>query len=444
MFKRLLVFVLLAAFLLPFGSAVISSQRAMDFVTKENYFLYENESGQVFPTVKIKHAKDYYWLVAVSSGEAPGAYVPVLDKKEISVPDNTAVQRALFKTADVIWFVSKFKERVSSQDQWFFSTSNSSFFSNLSLVLKNEPFELESIKTDLKDSKANAEIASMNSSIILMSQDSQDLATKINNAISVEQAFFNDPDTASLDNLRAAYDDAFSLATGISGEIIAYNASVTKIKKIISESSIDAGKKNQLLSFANPPQELLQVSGKVVIANSVKQAIDSAFNSSLSRSKDLVDNIALRLKRNKAAFALKITDADFKEKTKGKFDSLEQAAAAILSSDYYSFWKNQEKASEFSENYSRAKSLFEKGDYDLSISFSAKAKSNAIIVLQDGFQETEPQGIDWTIWIYVAAVIVVLFAIIYFLRNRRKLSSLIQQQGSSEEEVKIHGWERRP
>ncbi len=441
--SRLLVFALLAVFLLPSAFAVISSQRALDFVTKENYFLYENESGQVFPTVKIKSFGQYYWLVAVSSGEAPVTYIPVLDKKEISVPDSTATQRALFKTADVMWFISKFKERLSSQDQWFFSTTNASFFSNLALVIQNEPFELESIKTDLKDAKANAEISSMNSLLVSMSLKASALSAQINDTIAAEQSFFNDPDSNQLNYLKNSFDDGFSLAKDLDEEIIQYNASVVRLKDIVSKSSIDSSKKNQLLSFANPPQQLLQVSSKVVVADSVKQAIDSAFNSSITRSKDLVDNLALRTKRNKAALDLKSSDEDFKQKTDGKLASLEQAAATILSSDYFSLWKNQEKLQEFSENYSQAKSLFEKGDYDLSMNYSVKAKGNAVIVLRDGFLDNTPPGIDWSLWIYFAIIIVIIFAIIYFLRNREKFSALIQQQGGEEEEVKFRGWEKK-
>jgi len=440
---RLPVFALLAIFLLPSAFAVISSQRASDYVTKENYFLYENESIKIFPEVKIRNASQYYWLVAVSSGETPAAYIPVLDKKEISVPDSAAAQRALFKTADVMWFISNFKGRLSSQDQWFFSTSNASFFSNLSLVIKNEPFELESIKSDLKDSKANAEVSLMNSLLVSMSLKSEALSTAISETIGVEQAFFNDPDTNQLNALRDSFDEGFSLAKDLDEEIIKYAASVVRLKDIISKASIDASKKNQLLSFANPPDQLSSVSGKVIVADSVKQAIDSAFNSSISRSKDLVDNLALRIKRNKAAQAMKSNDDDFRQKTDGKFSALEQAWATISSEDYYSFWKNQETLSQLSENYSQAKSFFDKGDYDLSMSYAAKAKNNAVIVLRDGFATVEPQGIDWTLWIYFAILLVILFAIIYFLRNRQKLSTLIQQQGNSEEEVKLHGWEKR-
>lgn len=443
--NRLLVFVFLAVFLLPSAFAIISSQRASDYVAKENYFLYDNEQVQIFPTVKIRNSAQYYWMVAVSSGEAPVAYIPVLDKKEISVPDSATVQRALFKTADVMWFISKFKERLSSQDQWFFSTTNASFFSNLSMVLKNEPFELESIKSDLKDSKADLEVISMNSSLVSMSLKADSLSAAINSAITTEQDFFNDPDTNRLNYLRDSYDSAFTLAKGISEEIIQYNASVVRLKDIISKASIDASKKNQLLSFANPPSELQQVSSKVIVSDSVKQAIDSAYNSSITRSKDLVDNLALRMKKNKAAMQIYLEDPDFRQKTSSQFSSLEQAAGILLSSDYVSLWKNQEKLSSFSDNYSQAKSLYGKGDFDLSLTYSAKAKSDAVLVLRDGYKETQNPGIDWTLWIYFAIILVIFIAVVFALRNRKKFSALIQEQGNTEgEEVKLHAWERRP
>jgi hypothetical protein len=307
--------------------------------------------------------------------------------------------------------------------------------------LENETFELESVKADLKDSKANIEIATMNSSLSLMSGKAEELAASINNAITQEQNFFNEPDTNKLNAFRDNFDEAFSLSKELNESVISYNASVTRLKTIISSASLDASKKNQLLSFADAPSQLMQVSSKAIVADSVKQAVDSAFNSSLSRSKDLVDNLVLRIKRNSAAKALKSYDTDFRSKTGNRFDSLEQAATAILSDDYYSLWKNQQKLSEFSENYSRAKSLFDKGDFDLSLTYSQKAKSNAVVILTDGLIEQDTNTIDWSLWIYFAVAIIALFAFIFVLRNRGKFSLLVQPQNSGEE-VKLHEWEK--
>jgi len=222
--------------------------------------------------------------------------------------------------------------------------------------------------------------------------------------------------------LRDGFESAFTVAKDLDEEIIQYNAGIVKLKDIISKAGVDASVKNQLLSFASPPSQLSQVSGKVVVADSVKQAIDSAFNSAITRSKDLVDNLALRVKRNKAAMELKSSDDDFRQKTDGKFVSLEQASASILSSEYFSLWKNQEKLSSFSEDFSQAKSLFEKGDYELSMTYSARAKSDAVLVLRDGFQTVAPPVVDWSIWIYFAIFLVVLFAIIFFLRSKTSTS----------------------
>jgi hypothetical protein len=155
----------------------------------------------------------------------------------------------------------------------------------------------------------------------------------------------------------------------------------------------------------------------------------------------LIDNLALRIKRNTAGHALNDIDSDFKQKTENKFDSLAQAATVILSNDYSSLWKNQDALASFSDNYSQAKSFFDKGNFDMSINFSAKAKANAVTVLKDGFIEQRPT-IDWTLWIYFAIGIVVLFAIIFALRNRGKLSALVQPQQEGEE-IEIRGWERK-
>jgi len=402
---------LVLVFLLLFFSCVyaLSAGEVNNFLKSESHYLEPNQSFSETPFF-VKSGEENFWVVVLISEKTPTGFV-ALPSTEKKLVESDTVNRKLFRTAYVLYSVNSYK----SNSQWIFSNSNKGKFDTLGKILSSDvPFKLNSIKQGTTDSSIRNKVDLMNSMLVLMSVKSSEIMDAFDETISFELDFTLNPDTDNTDELKKKYENVFVLLQDFKNLKMDYSLSVIELKKLISDADIDASEKQQFLALASEPSQLDSVNSIFSLSEDVSQRVDEIYSASNANVILWVDNVSLMIERNSAYDEIYSEDNGFYSKTKNNFLNLNDAYVFIVSEENFSYWKEQTKLSSLKQDFSEAEKAFEQKNYSRSISFSKKAKSDAIVVVGAGFYETEPFDFGFLI------IGLVGFLVLLILFNNRK------------------------
>lgn len=419
--KKLLVLVLFL--LLAVSAKALSSVEVTNFFRSESHYLESNQSFSETPFL-IKSGAKNYWVVVLISEKTPTGFIALpSDKKEVVESDST--NRKLFKAAYVLYSVNSYK----SNSQWIFSNSNKGKFNTLTRILSADvPFKLNSIKEGTTDSSIRSKVDLLISMLDAMSSKSNEIENAFDSAIAFELSLVSNPDTDGPDALKSKYNEVFSLLQEFKELKFDYSLNVIELKKLISESEIDASEKQQFLNLAAEPQQLSSIESIFSLSEDVSQRIDEIYSAVNSKVNSWVDNVSLMAERNSAYDEIYSGDTSFYSKTKNNFYTLNDAFLHISSEENALYWKEQGKLSSLKKDFSEAEKAFEQKNYSKAISFAKKAKANAIAVINGGFYEDD-NPLAENIGTIIIGLVVLLVLLILF-NNRKKLFK------PAEEEIK--------
>ena len=104
------------------------------------------------------------------------------------------------------------------------------------------------------------------------------------------------------------------------------------------------------------------------------------------------------------------------------FNSVAEAAEAILAEENVDYWKNQDSVSALQINWGQAKTKYNNAIYEKAVSFGKDAKKNVKNILKDGVADQEDNSgeIITQIMIVLAVILVAVFILEKFVLNKRK------------------------
>ena len=433
MVKRFLI--ALALLILCSQAFAISAQDALNFATKQNNFLYSNESVEIFPNVRIENKNKDYWVITVLNGNTLTGFIPVYDKTS-SLPDSEIAKRELIKTAYVLRNEKQLAENSSRQGLWLFDASNVKFFSDLSQDLKNEKIDLTTIKTSLVDFPLlQDEVDDLVDQLDEMWPLADDLSRSLLETSSFESDFFVNPDTNALKDLEDHFEDSFKLMAELEAERSKYLADLDSLRQAIALTDLPLETKQGLNSLANVPTSLQQFGSKTILAVDLEEKLKAIFNGAAANVDSLVLDLSTRVRRNNAMQALYGTDNELLEKT-GQA-SLEQLMTLLLNEDYFFIWNNQGDLANAKEDWDKAKGFYEAGSFEQSENNAASSKNYALKVYSAGTKEPE-QPFDTDLLFTGVVLLIIAVIIIYALKNREKISGLVSGE---KEESELNDWD---
>ena len=390
----------------------LSSTEVKNFFASESHYLEASQNFSETPFPVSDEGKNYYVIVLISERTPTGFVAVPSDEKK--VVESAPINRKLFKTAYVLYSINSYR----GTQNWIFSNSNKGKFNTLTKLLSSDvPFKLNSIKQGTTDSSIRNKVDLMNSMLNLMTAKSAEIESAFDEAISLELDFTLEPDTKDTDKLKQEYESVFSLLQEFKDLKLDYSLHVIELKKLISESDIDTSEKQQFLALASEPSQLTSIESIFSLSEDASQRIEEVYSAATSNVGSWVENIPLMIQRNSAYDTLYSDDKDFYSKTKNNFWTLSDAYSYITKEDNSPYWKEQTKLSSLKKNFSEAEKAFEQKNYQQSVSFSEKAKKDAIAVVVAGFYESDNPFKDaGNIVIGLAALLVLL--ILY--NNRKK------------------------
>ncbi|MFH1664270.1 MAG: hypothetical protein ABH986_05735 [archaeon] len=390
----------------------LSSAEVTNFFKSESHYLESNQSFSETPYFIKSDAKNY-WVVVLISDRTPTGFIAVFSDEK-KVVDSAAVNRKLFRTAYVLFSVNSYK----TSSNWIFSNSNKGKFNTLSKIISSDvPFKLNSIKQGSTDSFVRNKVDLMNSMLELMSVKSNEVEQAFDEAISLELSFTTSPDASDTDKLKQKYEEVFSLLQEFQDLKLDYSLNAIELKKLISDSNASTSEKQQFLALATEPQQLASIDSIFSLSDDASQRIEEVYSSVNSYVSFWVDDVSLMAERNSAFNEIYSEDKDFYSKTKNNFYALNEAYSFIVKEENDPYWKEQSRLSSLKKNFSEATKAFEQKNYSRSISFSVKAKSDAIAVIFAGFSEQSTFFVDPGTIIIALAVLLVLLIL---FNNRKK------------------------
>ena len=420
--------------------AVVSSGEAVKFVTEENRFLHENEQAKQ-PNYKISHNKENYWVIPVVVDEEPATYFAVSASEKALVTDALA-NRAMFKTADVLREFLKEKERVSKNPQvkWIVTGSYARIFENLGRLLSDEAFELNTIASTTKDAKIASEVSGLKASLALMSDLSQNVSAKIDEAISFESDFTTDPDTAKADDLKKKFEGVFTQLFQLEDKALEYRSKISELKRGISLSDAEADAKSYMIKLADPPENFNEIGNLAISGSELKDVIEKVYARVNARLDNFLNEFQDRLDLSKAYAFLYGANPEV-TKLEGNFRDLKSAAAYVLKPENKAVWADQAGVQRLEESWRNAENSFKKGDYAKAQIYGADSLKLVRGVQNKGVLEVEKPPLVSDQLLQQALIgLAGLLVLVFLLKNRAKIGDFFKPgQGQAEEKLEL-GW----
>jgi len=441
--------VIACVFLLLFGAGfAASSQEAIDFVSKQNNFLSENETAGIFPDVKIRSSGHYFFTVTVLSADSSLAgFIPVADATPMQLPDSLVARRELIKTAYVLRFEQQLKQSSSQQGSWIFDAGNQKFFSELADELKNEKVDLTTIKTELQKYPALQQYSALQQNmddlieqLDAMRPLASDISEAIAAAVEFETNFISAPDTNRVSALQSKFNDAFDLIAELDALRSIYLADLDKAKQAIALTDLTIETKRSLNSLADIPEKLStqQFGFKADNATALGEKFNQIFSNATRNLDNFTTGLATREKRNSAFQVLYGQSDDLMKKTGQQ--SLQQLVNFILREDYALRWTKQGSVTEMQGNWAKAETFYGNGSFELAEQYAGKAKEDAIRVYDGG---VEDNGVFDTDLLFTGIILLIIALIVLFiLKNRKKLLKLVAAKQEQEQEMQIYDFEK--
>ncbi len=416
----------------------ISSQEALDFVSKQNKFLYDNESVELFPNVKISHKADRFFVVSVLSGESLVGLIPVSDDSPTVIPKSIVERRQLIKTAYVMRFFQQLKENSSQQGSWLFDAVNVEFFSDLSEELKKEKNQLTTVGMELSAYPSlQQDIENLKEQLDAMEPAAASTSALIGSAVSFETDFVAGPDTNRLNKFQLKFRDVFDSIAGLDSLRADYLADLDQLMQGIALTDLPIETKQSLNNAATVPAELQQFRLKADNATALNERFEQIFLNAQTSLDNMLEGLTARENRNNAFQNLYGPDDELLQKTGQQ--SLEQLVQFILLDEYVFRWKAQGGVGDMRTNWSKAETFYNNGSFAEAEEYAEKAKRDALRVYEAGLEEGNGLNTDllFTGIVLLIAALIALVAV----KNRKKLLSLVSSK-VEEEERQIYDFEK--
>jgi len=429
------ILALFIALLLPAAAFAISGNDAVNFVVNSNHFLYEGETYTP-PNVSIGYSDATYWVVPITAGKDIVTYFPV-DAKTGALSLNKPDNRGIFTLANNLRELQLIKESITPNSgiEWIFTQKYQTIFSEMSLQISDETYQLNTVETELKKQGMSANLSSMKAQLASMSSSSLSISRKIAAASQAENDFAAKPSNETFSSMTDSFDDVFSSISSLNSTFLSYNSARNMLKQQISVADMDASQKAQLSAILDIPPSLQSLGNYNINAAQINEKIDSAFNQTGTRMDSLLDEYNNRLLKNEV-YNLMYSEND-KIKKDTPFLSLSEAKIAILSKEKRPLWVNQTKTNQLEQDYSRALKYYDEKNFSQSKAYALSAIDDAIAVYKKGeLPPVAPPGISQDFLFQVAAILVVLLVILYIFNNRGKLKGMVSKEA---EEVDIYG-----
>jgi hypothetical protein len=423
MYKKVLalVFVLILAF----SASALSPEEALNFVTKTNNFLLENEKAIIpAPQTTISYSGEEYWVVAGISG-GTNVYIPI-NNSELEVADGEIEIRELIETAIVVEKVNSLKNTYPVSD-WPFSRTNESNFDSLESKLNNKIPSYSIIETNLDEVDGTEELikqaGEIKQDILSLAEKSKEIAELIGEGINFEKDYFVDPDTNETDEYNDFFEEYFELISKYKKDYSALNSEVSSLRNNIGSfpGDLSASEKEYYNAQAKLPSEMALLNSVFSRADETQTFIEEIFNSS-NNVENFVLTLKTRKERNEAWKRIYGFDEEINKLNPG-MNSLADAAETILKEENVDYWVKQENVKALKINWGQAQEKYSKAVYQSATGFAKEAKDNATIILEAGLADPEEVEIEGTL-VYVIIILIILIVGVFlfekFYLNKKK------------------------
>ncbi len=418
--------VLIAVLLLlcALGVYGISGNDAVNYIVNANHFLYDAETYTP-PNVSIHFGEFDYWVVPITAGKDVVTYFPVNSRTGV-LSVNKSDNRSLFTLADSLREIQLIKESITPNSgiEWVFTQKYQTIFSETSLQVSDEIYQLNTVQTALKQNNIDADLGAMKGQLTSMSSSASSIAKKIADASQSENDFATKPSQQTLDAMNSSFENVFTSVFSLNSTFLSYNSQRNKLKQQISIAEIDAQQKAQLSAILNPPPSLEALGNYNINAQQISEKLGSAFQQTGLRMDSLLDEFANRQLKNEVYGIIYGENEKIKKDT--PFLSLSEAKNSMLSKEKRALWENQAKTNQLDQDYSRSLKYYDSKDFVNAKTYATNAIDDAIAVYKKGEKPAvAAPPVSQGFLFQLAGVLIVLRVLLYVFNNRVKTKGIV-------------------
>lgn len=410
-------FLLLFALFLAFPAFGISSNEAVNLVVNANHFLYEAETYTP-PNVPIEFEGESFWVIPLVSGSDVVTYFPVEVESGV-ISSSRSVNRGLFFTAENLRELQLLKNSISTNSgvEWVFTSKYETIFSEMSLQLGDEIFQLNTGQSSLEGKGFSQDFVLLKSEIKSLSEDALEISLGISAASSAESAFVSSPSNETFTAMDSAFQGVFSKISALNDAGLLYQSNVDKLKQKISVADLDAQQKQQLFSLLDVPESLKALRNYNLDAQQIKQSLDSSLSAISLRQDSLLSELDSRFAKNEV-FDLMYSENAKLEKETG-FLTLANAQGSILAPESRPLWKSQPKVRDLEQNFARAVKLYNEKNFADAKDYAEKALENVVEIYKEGKMEEASQPLFSQDLLFKIAAALFALLVLLFVFNKR-------------------------
>lgn len=417
----------IACLCLTVSAFAVSSNDAVNYIVNGNHFLYEGENYTP-PNVPISHGEADYWVIPITAGNDVVTYFPV-DTKLGALPASNSDNREIFTVADNLRELQLAKASITpnSGTDWIFTQKYQTIFSEMSLQISDETFQLNTVETALKKSGIAADLGQMKTQLKSMVTMASSISEKVAAASQAENDFTTIPSAESFAAMDGAFEGVFDSIESLNTSFMAYNSARNRLKQQISLADIEAQEKSQLSSILEIPISLQSLGNYNINSGLLEEKLGSAFKGTGLRMDSLLDEYGKRVLKNSVYNTIYAENEKIKKDT--PFISLSEARSNILSPANRAQWLDQARANQLEQDYSRALKYYGEKNFGQANKYALAAIEDAISVYRKGRKpDVQPPPISQEFLFQAAAVLLVLLVLLYAFNNRAKLKGAIAKE----------------
>lgn len=407
-----------------------------EFLAKKTHLLEENEVPENIVTIT-KGDEEFYVVQITKDGETAG-YI-ALQKSSPVIIEGEVKNKQLIQTAEFIVEYQGFKSEVRDNPALIWFIVNWGEVSTISSKISNEELELDLIRDTLNSATGNEIIGKMESKLLSIKTALEVLKKKMSSTDTLEGSFLTQPSVGGGVDLKNAVIECYSYLEQLHSLGLEYEALQQQLAIAIANNpKIDRETKQQLNKTADLPEQFSKIEKWFTSAQNMQ--LEKRMNSILQNASQSSSNYAKyvdsRLKRDEAFNELYTEREELKRET--EYSTLQEAFEQINSEQLRNKWVEQGELNEFIQEWSRAETKFNKGDYLRAIEAAKKAEDSAIKVYTGGLKKEEPV-FEFGLFFTGAVLLIVLLIILIIVRNRGKLTEFILGS-EGEERVEFNDW----
>jgi len=414
----------------------LSQDEAIAIVSVKNNYLMSGESASVVNQM-ITYQGQKYVVVAAKSGDSITAYIP-LKNSDGNIASFDLEIREVIKTTIIYTNMTELKGNTTTAN-WPFSYSTKNFFYDLGndfIGLMNDALSVQTLlnaigTTEAKTIASKADLVQAHAESL--SEQSKDLSNQIDAGMKYETSFLGTLDTNAAAKYETNYKSFFTSVTSYKEDFVGLGNEINQLNQSIS--SLDPSK---MTAEQQRSYQLLLTKAPIAMSKSTRPnpaKLDSFFSTNdqlrtlienvFSESKNS-DNFASTLEARKTrneAWKVMYGTNDILLKIDSSFDTLENAAEAILSTNNKELWADEDAVDGLQANWSAAKTRYNNSEYEKAKDFALKAQKNVKQVIDGGLKSTQDNsGQDLIIKVIAGLIIIVIALFVFenFIMKKKK------------------------